>query len=50
MPKREIPQSIAQIAELDDLNSLATCTTEFTEARHQTHSQTGISVCVSNYC
>jgi len=32
MLKREIRQSIAQIAELDDLNSLATCSTKTTEA------------------
>jgi hypothetical protein len=32
MLKREICQSIAQIAELDDLNSLATCSTKITEA------------------
>jgi hypothetical protein len=30
--KREIRQSIARIAELDDLNSLATCSTKMTEA------------------
>ena len=30
--KREICQSIARIAELDDLNSLATCSTEVTKA------------------
>jgi len=32
MLKREIRQSIARIAELDDLNSLATCSTKITEA------------------
>jgi hypothetical protein len=32
MLKREICESIGRTAELDDLNSLATCTTEFTEA------------------
>ena len=32
MLKREICQSIARIAELDDLNSLATCCTKTTEA------------------
>jgi hypothetical protein len=32
MLKREIRQSIARIAELDDFNSLATCSTEVTEA------------------
>jgi len=32
MLKREIRQSVAQIAELDDLNSLATCSTKITEA------------------
>ena len=32
MLKREIRQSIAQIAELDYLNSLATCSTKITEA------------------
>jgi hypothetical protein len=32
MLKREIRQSIAQIAELDDLNSLATCSTNITQA------------------
>jgi hypothetical protein len=31
MLKREICQSIARIAELDDLNSLATCSTKITE-------------------
>jgi hypothetical protein len=31
MLKREIRQSIARIAELDDLNSLATCSTKITE-------------------
>jgi hypothetical protein len=31
MLEREIRQSIARIAELDDLNSLATCSTEITE-------------------
>jgi hypothetical protein len=30
--KRKIRQSIARIAELDDLNSLAICSTEITEA------------------
>jgi len=30
--KREIRQCIARIAELDDLNSLATCSTKITEA------------------
>jgi hypothetical protein len=32
MLKREIRQSIARIAELDDLNSMATCSTNTTEA------------------
>jgi len=32
MLKREISQSIAQIAELDDLNSLATCSAKITQA------------------
>ena len=32
MLKREIRQCIARIAELDDLNSLATCSTTITEA------------------
>jgi len=32
MLKREIRQSIAQVAELDDLNSVATCSTKMTEA------------------
>jgi len=32
MLKKEIRQSIARIAELDDLNSLATCSTKITEA------------------
>ena len=32
MLKREIRQSIARIAELGDLNSLATCSTKITEA------------------
>jgi hypothetical protein len=32
MVKKEICQSIARIAELDDLNSLATCSTKITEA------------------
>jgi len=32
MLKREIRQCIAQIAELDDLNSLATYSTKITEA------------------
>jgi len=32
MLKREIHQSIARIAELDDLNSLAICSTKITEA------------------
>ena len=31
MLKREIHQSIARIAELDDLNSLATCSTKITK-------------------
>jgi len=33
MLKREIRQSIARIAELDDLNSLATCSSKTTEAQ-----------------
>jgi hypothetical protein len=32
MLKREIRQSVARIAELDDLNSLAICSTKITEA------------------
>ena len=32
MLKRETRQSIARIAELDDLNSLATCSNEISEA------------------
>jgi len=39
MLKREIRQSIAQIAEHDDLNYMATCCTKITEAPSQDWNQ-----------